>query len=134
LADDSGNKTNQFLALNHHFQIGVAGSVPFQKCEFRQVHSAPFLFAETPAYLKYPGISGAKEPFHAEFRGGMQKPSIGLLSINMGFWRRGRNPDRGFDFKIIVLNKEQTSGLKDFGSSNQIPADEMLSVMRHGHD
>jgi hypothetical protein len=98
------------------------------------VHSAPFLFAETPAYLKYPGISGAEEPFHAELRGGMQKPSIGMLRINMGFRRRGRNPDRGFDFKVIVLDKKQTNGLKGLGSQDQVPADEMLSVMLHGID
>jgi hypothetical protein len=95
------------------------------------VHSASFLFAETPADLKYSRVSGAEELFHTEFRGGVQKPPSGFLSINMGFRRRGRNPDRGFDFKVIVLNKKQSNGLKDFGSQDQIPANEMLSVMLH---
>jgi hypothetical protein len=107
----------------------MAGSVPLKKGEFRQVHSAPFLFAETPADLKYSRVSGAEEPFHAELRGCVQKPPAGFLRINMGFRRRGRNPNRGFDFKIIVLYKKKTNGLKDFSSQDQIPANEMLSVM-----
>jgi hypothetical protein len=98
------------------------------------MHSAPFLFAETPADLKYSRVSGAKEPFHTEFRGGVQKPPPGLLSINMGFRCWGRNPNRGFDFKIVVLYKKDANGLKDFGSQDQIPANEMLSIMLHGLD
>jgi len=62
----------------------------------------------------------------------MQEPPAGILCINMGFRRRGRDPDRGFDFKIIVLNKKHPNGLKDFGSQDQIPANEMLSVLFHG--
>jgi hypothetical protein len=96
------------------------------------VHPASFLFAKTPAYLKDSGVSGAKEPFHAEFRGCVQKPPPGFLGFNIGFRRRGRNPDRGFDFKVIVLYEKRTNGLKDFGSQDQVPANEMLSVMLHG--
>ena len=62
----------------------------------------------------------------------MEKPSPGFLSINIGFRRRGWNPNRGFNFKIIVLYKKDANGLKDSGSQNQIFANEMLSVMLHG--
>jgi len=86
-----------------------------------------FTWPEAFADLKYSGVIGGKESFHAKLRRSMQEPVPGCLGIDVCFRCRGRNPEGGLHLEKIMVNEILSYGLNHPGPEKQIFFDAGLS-------
>jgi hypothetical protein len=122
---------DEFFARCHQIQVITACLVPLQHGQLRQVFAAPLVLPEALADLKYPGISGGQQLFHAQLGRGLQESVTAGDCLNMSLGRRRRNFNRGFDFKVIPLNKKTANFLNDPGTQKQVTAYIRLSICCH---
>jgi hypothetical protein len=101
--------------FRHEPPVVRISPVPFKHGEFRKVQCPSLPFPPAVRQLKDPLIPCGCEPFHAEFRGGLEEATPCGNRVDIGFRSDRRKQKRGIYFEIPLPDKKTSDALDDAG-------------------